>query len=235
MKLLGGMTVCQLLKSNNLLFLLINFLGLISCQSSKHEEVERLPFYNTATFDAEWISSTAPGYDTIHTIAPFSLTNQLGHTITKDSLDGHIYVANFFFSTCPSICPKMMSNLKTLQKSLSDTSNLKMVSFSVMPWVDSVSRLRSYGDLHGINPRRWYLLTGAKEEIYTLGRTSYFAEKGLGLQKNTSEFMHTESMLLIDKKGRIRGVYNATQNVDIERITEDIHTLENEYKIGTSS
>ena len=217
-------TVCRFLKSS-IWLLVISGLYLISCHNTKPDEADTMPFYNTANFDAEWIKPDEARYDSIHAVAPFWLTNQAGHTITKDSLDGHIYVANFFFSICPSICPKMMGNLKTLQTTFADSAQIRLVSFSVMPWADSVSQLRKYGELRGINPAKWHLLTGPKETIYTLGRTSYFAEKGLGLQKNTTEFLHTESMLLIDQKGRIRGIYNATQKPDVERVTDDIYTL----------
>ncbi len=217
-------TACRSLKNNTWL-LIVSGLLLMGCETAKQADANTLPFYNTATFDAEWIAESDPGYDTIHTIAPFSLTNQLGYTITKDSLDGHIYVANFFFSICPSVCPKMMGNLKAVQDTFATNPQLKLVSFSVMPWVDSVSRLKKYGDAHHIDPAKWNLLTGPKAIIYTLARQSYFAEKQLGQQKFSTEFLHTESMLLIDAKGRIRGIYNATQKPDIERVTDDIRTL----------
>lgn len=217
-------TACRLLKNNGWL-LLISGLLFSGCEAAKQADVDTLPFYNTPIFDAEWIAEDAPGYDTIHTIAPFSLTNQLGHTITKDSLEGHIYVANFFFSICPSVCPKMMGNLKALQDTFATNPHLRLVSFSVMPWVDSVGRLKKYGETQHIDPAKWHLLTGPKDSIYTLARQSYFAEKGLGQQRKSTEFLHTESMLLIDAKGRIRGIYNATQKPDIERVTDDIRTL----------
>jgi protein SCO1 len=153
------------------------------------------------------------------------MQNQLGNIITKDSLDGHIYVANFFFTICPGICPKMVNNLQLLQDSFALYNEIKLVSFTVMPWVDSVARLREYGENHNINPSKWYLLTGSKERIYTLGRHSYFSEKRLGLQKDSSEFLHTESMLLIDKKGRIRGIYNGTDKTEMGRIVGNIRTL----------
>lgn len=224
MALLVATTVCRLLKNKSFLGLLA-LLSLLSCKQNPKVEKETLPFYNTVAMDAEWIPKNDVRYPKIHTIDTFALQNQLGHVITKDSLDGHIYVANFFFSTCPSICPKMMDNLQTLQTTIADKSDIKLVSFSVMPWVDTVGRLKTYGEDHGINPNNWYLLTGFEDRIYTLARTSYFAEKGLGLKKGTNEFLHTESMLLIDKKGRIRGIYNATQKPDIERITDDIKVL----------
>lgn len=197
---------------------------LLSCNSSK----EKLPFYNTADFTAEWIKTDDVKYQHIHTIDTFAMYNQLGNIITKDSLDGFIYVANFFFTICSSICPKMVNNLHLLQDSFANNPQIKLVSFTVMPWVDSVAKLKQYGENHNINPNKWYLLTGNKQRIYALGRQSYFSEKRLGLQKDSTEFLHTESMLLIDKKGRIRGIYNATDKADVERVTSNIRTLLNE-------
>ncbi len=221
MEWLADLIACRLAKISALLIFGSSFF-LFSCSDS---EEETLPFYNSAEFSAEWISPTEAKYDSIHVVDTFSLKNQLGQTITKDSLNGFIYVANFFFTSCPGICPKMTSNLQVLQDSFAANPQIKLVSFSVMPWVDTVAELKEYGEIHAVNPSKWYLLTGSKERIYDLGRKSYFAEKGLGLQKTTKEFLHTESMLLVDKKGRLRGIYNATQKVDIERVSEDIKVL----------
>lgn len=225
MELLGGLIVCLFIKNKPCWSVVGLCLLLVGCQQKNKEEKETLPFYNTPVFNAEWIDEQDPAYSKIHTIDSFSLTNQVGQVITNDSLAGHIYVANFFFTSCPSICPKMTGNLKKLQDTFATNRQLKLVSFSVMPWVDSVPKLRKYGYEHGVDPARWYLLTGEKERIYNLGRRSYFAEKGLGIQKDSTSFLHTESMLLVDKKGRIRGIYNATQPVDIERVTDDIRVL----------
>ena len=204
--------------------LFILAIGLKSCKAKK----EILPFYNTADFTAQWINPEDPEYKSIHIIDTFSLRNQSGKLITKDSLDGYIYLANFFFSTCASICPKMTNNLQKVQENYANNPQIKLLSFSVMPWIDSVKRLEIYGINHHINPDKWYLLTGNKERIYTLARHSYFSERRLGLQQDTSNFLHTESMLLIDKIGRIRGIYSATQKEDIERAIDDIKLLLNE-------
>lgn len=204
------------------------FFGLLCCAAALtacHTKNEVLPFYNTADFTAEWINQGDPQYKNIHTIDTFAMQNQLGHLITKDSLDGYIYMANFFFTSCSSICPRMTSNLQIIQGNFANTKQLKLVSFTVMPWVDSVNSLKEYGENNNINPKKWYLLTGNKDRIYKLGRQSYFSERRLGLAKDSSEFLHTESMLLIDKLGRIRGIYNATQIPDIERATADIKLL----------
>ena len=224
MALSADTIVCRFTK-NNIFWLTTVLCFLFACNQQQKTEKESLPFYNTAQFDAEWIGEKDARYKDIHTIDTFSLTNQLGHTINNDSLKGKIYVANFFFTSCPGICPKMVSNLQVLQDSLSDNDKVKLISFSVMPWVDTVERLNEYAQQHNIHPNKWHLLTGNKDKIYTLGRQSYFAEKTLGLKKDSTEFLHTESMLLIDTKGRIRGIYNATQKTDIERVREDIAVL----------
>ena len=186
---------------------------------------EVLPFYNTADFTPEWIAPGTSAYPLIHKIDTFSMQDQLGHVFNSDSLTGKIYVANFFFTTCPGICPKMANNLKRLQDTFLNNDQVKLISFSVMPWVDSVSKLRDYGDVYNIQPFKWHLLTGSKQRIYTLGRKSFFAERNQGIRKDTSAFLHTESMLLIDKKSRIRGIYDATQITDVNRITADIEIL----------
>jgi protein SCO1 len=201
----------------NIFFALVIF----GCNAKK----EILPFYNSADFTAEWIKPEDESYKNIHTIDTFAMQNQVGNMITKDSLNGYIYVANFFFTICPSICPKMVSNLQLLQDSFATNRNIKLVSFTVMPWVDSVARLKEYGEHHNINPNQWYLLTGNKERIYALGRQSYFSEKIPGLTKDSSEFLHTESILLIDKKGRIRGIYNGTDKAEMGRVAGNIRTL----------
>ncbi len=186
---------------------------------------ETLPFYDTADFDAEWIPPGDARLETVHVIEDFALQNQLGETVTNQGLRGSVYVANFFFASCTSICPKMANNFRKLQQQLVATRQVKLVSFSVMPWVDTVEKLGDYAKVNAVDPAKWLLLTGDKEKIYHLARASFFAEKSLGLTKTSNEFLHTESMLLIDKQGRIRGIYNATQKPDVERVMHDIGVL----------
>ena len=214
--------VFRALKINTgyVLFVLVLF---VACRAGHNDE--RLPFYNTADFTAQWINPGEPEYSSIHTIDSFALIDQSGHLFTADSLKGKIYTANFFFTICPSICPKMMYNLKSLQDSFLTNNHVRMVSFSVMPWVDSVKKLKAYGESMLIDPDKWHLLTGNEERINTLGRQSFFAEKKPGLQKDANEFLHTEALLLIDRQARIRGVYNATLATDITRVAADIRIL----------
>tara|TARA_X000001036_G_C20641596_1_gene791326 strand:- start:593 stop:1252 length:660 start_codon:yes stop_codon:yes gene_type:complete len=204
----------------------------IACSNQKSEnknetvsEIE-LPFYNEPTFTPKWIEETDKAFDEIHTIADFKFQNQKGNWITQGDLDGKIYVANFFFSICPNICPLMMGNLLKVQDTFKSNPNIKILSHTVMPWLDSVSRLRDYADFNGINAENWSLLTGEKKEIYELARNSYFADEGFGKSvTEDDDFLHTENLVLIDQNRRIRGVYNGTLSLETKRLIEDINYL----------
>ncbi len=198
---------------------------LLLCGCAAKPKVEKLPFYNTADFTAEWIKRGDKGYDNIHKIGKFSFCDQLGHTFTNESLKGKVYTANFFFTICTSICPPMMHNLKKLQDSFFKDERVQMISFSVMPGTDSVAQLAAYGQRMEINPMKWHLLTGDEQAINTLGRQSFFAEKKEGLKKEATEFLHTQAMLLIDQQSRIRGVYDATLPGEIDKAAADIKML----------
>ena len=137
-------------------------LGSIACRRQKtvNEDLEiseiELPFYNEPTFTPEWIEETDEAFDDIHTIADFKFQNQKGNWITQDDLDGKLYVANFFFSICPNVCPLMTGNLLKVQDTFKSNHNVKILSHTVMPWVDSVGRLREYADFNGINAENWF-------------------------------------------------------------------------------
>lgn len=206
-----------------LLFNISLMLTAFSCQEKAIEETP-LPFFNSADFTPEWIDAKDDAYEQIHRIASFSLLDQNGQSISNKDLEGSIYVADFFFTICPSICPKMTSNLATVQEAFSP-EQVKLLSFSVMPWADSVSVLHNYAELRGIESQQWHLLTGGTEEIYNLARKSFFAEKKIGLSKTSDEFLHTENFILVDGKGRIRGVYNGTLPLEMIRLKDDIQTL----------
>jgi protein SCO1 len=191
-------------------------------------EVVALPVYNHPDFSPIWLEKGQFSADSIHQIAPFAFQDQNGKTIRNEDLDGKIYVANFMFSICPSICPKMQNNLLLVQKAFAQDKSVKLLSHTVMSWVDSVGQLKRYGQKMGINPDQWHLLTGKTEEIYQLARQSYFAEEEIGYTKGSDEFLHTEHVLLIDGQRRIRGVYNGTLQLEIERMIEDIRSLKAE-------
>lgn len=194
---------------------------LSACKNNK----DTLPYYHTPDFSPIWANEAGTDIDTLHTIAPFSFTNQNNETVNNQSLVGKVYVANFFFTTCGSICPKMTNNLNVVADSFTNNEQVKLISFSVTPHIDDVAKLKAYEKQKNINGKQWYLLTGSTGEIYTLARQSYFAEEKPGYNKDSTEFLHTEHCVLVDKKQHIRGVYNATLKLEMNRLIEDIAIL----------
>lgn len=199
---------------------------MIACSSKKKSNEIELPFYNEETFTAEWIDENEPGYDQIHTISDFKFTNQEGQTITNETFDGKVYVANFFFTLCPTVCPKMEANLSLIQEKFQGNENVKILSHTVMPWADSVEQLQHYAQVNDINANQWHLVTGEQEELYKMGRLDYFVDEGFGKGiTDLDDFLHTENMVLIDQKRRIRGIYNGTLKLEMRRMMEDIKIL----------
>jgi protein SCO1 len=197
-------------------------LTLLSCKNRVGEV--KVPYYNTPDFTPNWTEKA----DKPHIIAPFSFKNQNGETVTNAHFKDKIYVANFFFTSCPSICPKMTDNMQKVAASFAKEDDVLLISHSVMPWVDSVPRLREYAALRNIKAEKWHLVTGETGDIYNTARKSYFAEEAIGYQRDSSEFLHTEHLILVDKKQRIRGIYNGTLDLDAQRLIEDIGYLRKE-------
>lgn len=206
--------------------LLIAMVIIVTGCASGSKEI-RLPYYTQVDFTPQWMSSEEA--ETIHKVADFSLTNQEGQQITNADLEGKIYVANFFFTICPTICPKMTNNLQRIQEAYPNDDGVLLVSHTVMPWMDSVQVLKEFAQRHDINSNKWHLLTGDKDLIYSLGRTSYFADEGFGKSvTDESDFLHTENIVLVDGDQHIRGVYNGTLPLEMARLIEDILRLKGE-------
>lgn len=195
-----------------------------ACCSDKKNE--GLPYYNTPVFAPEFIGSASEAALKInHTIDSFSFIDQHGKSITEKDIEGKVHVANFIFTSCGSICPVMTKHMKLVQDSFGDNSQVVILSYSVTPWIDDVSRLKAYAVDNEITSPQWHLLTGNKAAIYTLARQSYFAEEDLGFTKDSTEFLHTEHVLLIDQSKRIRGIYNGTLQLETEQMIKDIKSL----------
>lgn len=187
---------------------------------------DSVPYYNTPDFTPVWLVNAAEVDRKItHRIADFAFRNQANAVITQDTLAGKVYVASFFFTSCPTVCPKMTSLLTMVQDTFRTEPRVALVSFSVTPWLDSVPRLRRYADSKGIIPGKWHLLTGNRGQIYTLARQSYFAEEAIGFTKDSTEFLHTEHLILVDENRRIRGVYNGTVPLEIDKLVVDMRAL----------
>lgn len=186
-----------------------------------------LPIYNPADVNPELVDSTIQYKSKYHTIADFSFINQNGDTITQKNYEGKIYVADFFFTTCGSICPKMSTNLVEVQKAVLNNPKVMLLSHTVFPEVDSVSVLKAYAVKYGVVDSKWNLVTGDKKQIYTMARKSYLAVK-LGRPDQLYDMVHTENFVLVDQKRRVRGFYDGTKKEDISRLLEDIDFLSKE-------
>lgn len=187
-----------------------------------------LPIYNPADVNPELVDSTVQYVSKYHTIGDFSFVNQNGKTITQKEYEGKIYVADFFFTTCGSICPKMTTNLVDVQNAIKNNPKVKLLSLSVFPETDSVPVLKAYAKKYGVIDAKWNLVTGDKKEIYTMARKSYLAVK-MGRPDQLYDMVHTENFVLVDQKRRVRGFYDGTKKEEIKRLIEDINWLcENE-------
>ncbi|HEV3223964.1 MAG TPA: SCO family protein [Puia sp.] len=164
-----------------------------------------------------------------HSVQDFKFQNQLGRTVSLSDLPGKVIVADFFFTRCPSICPKLTANIRKLQDALSSKDQFKQLnpafiqflSFSVDPERDSVSVLKAYGNKFGINPDIWWLLTGPKKEIYdfSINELKLSLADGEGVDSN---FIHTQKIVLLDKEHVVRGYYNGLDSVDMNKMANDM-------------
>jgi len=188
-----------------------------------------LPIYQPAMVNFELVDSTIQHQKKYHKIADFKLINQNGKTISQKDYEDKIYVADFFFTTCQTICPIMTDHMSQIQKEILNDNDVMLLSHSVTPKIDSVAQLKRYADKKGVNDAKWNLVTGEKKQIYELARKSYLAVKDDG---NGDEFdmIHTENFILIDKKRRIRGFYDGTDLNAITQLLKDIKTLKEEYQ-----
>lgn len=187
-----------------------------------------LPVYQPAEVSYELVDSSLQHVKKYHKIADFALTNQNGKIITQRDYENHIYVADFFFTTCPSICPIMTDNMAQLQSRFKSKNHAKLLSFSVTPAIDTVAQLKRYALEKGVDDQKWNLLTGDKKQIYALARKSYFVVKDDG-DGGPFDMIHTENFVLVDPEKRIRGYYDGTNQEEMQRLLEDIQILENEY------
>ncbi|MBL0341554.1 MAG: SCO family protein [Bacteroidetes bacterium] len=173
-------------------------------------------------------SSTHPGDTVFHQVAPFTLVSQNGASFTSDQLKDKIYVTDFFFATCQTICPKMNMQMKRVQEAYKDDAEILLLSHTVNPEKDTVEALAKYAQEYGAISGKWFFLTGDKKQIYDLARNSYFitAMKGDG---GPDDFVHSEKIVLIDKDQRIRGFYDGTDYESINLLIDEIKVLKWEY------
>ena len=188
----------------------------------------KLPIYQPAMVNYELVDNNIQHVKKYHKIAPFSLINQNGKIITEKVYQNKIYVADFFFTTCPSICPKMTENMGLVQEALRDDNQIQLVSFSVTPKIDTVAQLKRYAIEKGVLDSKWNLLTGDKKLIYNLARKSFLAAKNDG-DGGPQDMIHTENFVLVDPDKRIRGFYDGTNTLAMKKLLLDIKILQKEF------
>jgi protein SCO1/2 len=213
-------------------FFLLLIVIIISCKNKKKEEflskVNTLPYYNDASFTPKWIDSKNDELSSFHKIPNFELINQNGEKVTQKTFENKIYIADFFFTTCPGICPMMTLSMLKLQEEFKKDTAVLFLSHSVTPTIDSVPKLKEYALDNGIMDKKWHLVTGNKKEIYDLGRKFYFVEEDLGEPKGIDEFLHTENFVLIDRNKYIRGIYNSLNRASLAQLIVDVKALQKE-------
>lgn len=189
---------------------------------------KRLPVFQPAMVNFELVDSTIQHQKKFHRIADFSLINQNGKTITQNDFREKIYVADFFFTTCPTICIAMTNNLLKVQEKIKNNPNVMLLSHSVTPKIDSVAQLKKYALEKGVIDQKWHLVTGDKKVIYELARKSYLAVKEDG-DGGPFDMIHTENFILVDPDRRVRGFYDGTDIKEIQRLLEELEILIQEY------
>lgn len=197
---------------------------LFSCKTESSSQAKKILL---PIFGEKKLAGTEAKDTLYHTIQPFQFINQYGDTVSEKTIANKIYVADFFFATCQSICPQMSSQLVHVQKVFEKDHDILILSHTVNPMNDTVEVLKGYADSYGAQKNKWHFLTGNKKEIYDMARYSYlvnaFEDDG-----TPEGFLHSELFLLIDKQKRVRGMYDGTDSVSVVKLISDIKLLEQE-------
>ena len=184
----------------------------------------KLPYYRTAAMTPEWLGSSETGSPSMHRVASFTLTDQHGVRVTNAAFAGKVSVVSFFFTNCRDVCPATTRNIAALLRATGD-ERLQVLSHSVTPAADSIGGLVHFAEIRGIRDPRWHLLTGDSLSIDDLARRSYFVRLGNDTTYGVRSIAHSESVLLVDREGRLRGVYAGTLQLEMDRLREDVETL----------
>lgn len=193
----------------------------------KHER--KLPILNPTDVNGALVDSALQNKGVNHTVLDFHLTNQDGKTVTQEIIKERVVIANFFFATCPTICPIMSSQLSRVHNEYLKDNNVIILSHTVWPEMDSAEVLKEYGERYDADSKRWQFLTGNKHHLYNLARKSYLVAPSINDtnfdQGGEGDFIHTENIVLIDKKRRIRGFYDGTDSLEVSQLIEDVQIL----------
>ncbi len=209
--------------------------GLVLMACSTNESVDQtvpvvatapqhLPFFDSPEFTPRWLEPTEvpTGF---HQIPEHAMTDQHGAEVTEAAMTGKVTVVDFFFASCRGICPRLAQSMQTIDEAFPSDAPVLLLSYSVMPEHDTVDVLATYAQTRGVTSPRWHFLTGDRAQIYSLGRTAYFVEESMGIERDDDEFLHTENVVLIDQNRRIRGIYNGVTDASVRQLITDAQTL----------
>ncbi|MBX2965430.1 MAG: SCO family protein [Cyclobacteriaceae bacterium] len=205
--------------------LLIIVVLMAGCNKKKQEP--KLPVFGYREVTTKEVDGQKVLDTVYHTIAPFQFVNQDSALITNETFAGKIYVADFFFTSCRTICPKMKTQMLRVYEATEELPDVAIISHTIDPEYDTVALLRDFAERLGVSSNRWHFVTGEKDKIYDLAQTSYFAT-AMEDKTEPDGFIHSGAFLLIDKQRRIRGKYNGTVEEDVDRLIKDIGRLRKE-------
>lgn len=188
-----------------------------------------LKVYNPIDINPDLVDESIQSVDKYHRVGSFKLTNQDGRITSENNYRNKIYITDFFFVTCPTICPKMTDQMHRVYNEFKNNDDIMFLSHTVMPEADSVPVLKEYANKLKVNSDKWNFVTGDKKQIYNLARKTYFAAITEG-DGGVNDFIHTENFVLVDKEKRLRGFYDGTSKKDVDRLIKDINALLYEYK-----
>lgn len=187
-----------------------------------------LKIFNPSDVNPKLVDKSVQNVQKLHRVGSFNLTDQDNKTVTENDFKDKIYITDFFFVTCPTICPKMATQMQRVYLEFIDNNEILFLSHTVMPEKDSVPVLKEYANKLEVNTNKWKFVTGDKKQIYNLARKTYFAAISEG-DGGPDDFVHTENFVLVDKEKRLRGFYDGTSEKDADRLIKDIYTLLEEY------
>lgn len=216
-----------------ILFLIVFFIiGVtISYQYLKPSEKKKLPVINPIDISEEMVDPELLRIGYGHKIGDFSFLDQNGKTITQTDVKGKVFVAEYFFTTCQTICPIMNKQMQRVHEAYRKNNQFNILSFTVNPEIDTVEQMKRYADEHNADSKKWHFLTGEKDKLYELARKSFFVLKpaeSQNLGDVGSDFIHTNNFVLVDQEMRIRGYYDGTNPKEVDRLIKDIDLLLNE-------
>lgn len=211
------------MKSNLWIFAIVA----ISCIAPKEE---KLPIMGRKEISEKEVNGEMVADTVYHQIGDFSFVNQDSIVVTQDTFKDQIYIADFFFTSCPTICPIMKTQMLRVYDTIQDLNDVMILSHTIDPEYDTVALLRDFAERLGVTSDKWHFVTGEKEKIYEIGQRSYMVT-ALEDQSQPGGFVHSGAFILVDKERRVRGLYDGTKPDQVDRLIRELAILRKEYEV----